>query len=203
MTTIPLTFQTTRARTAQGWQNFYQHRDRFLHEQWRRAKRSDGLRFATYAAADGQSVPCYLDPSDLAQHALVLGATGCGKSSLLEQLARFHFARRQGLALIDLHGDLFERTAAWALKANVPNLVLLDFTKPDFLPGWNPLKSIPNVDPGRHVDLLVGVLRRLYASEQAASWAWGVKVEEIVRHTLRALIESKGLATLVELKSSS
>jgi hypothetical protein len=83
----------------------------------------------------------------------------------------------------------------------MPPVTILDFSQPDALPSWNPLKQIPGVDVGRHVDLLVGVLKRLYADEVASSWAWGVRVEDIIRHLLRAAITSEVMATLVDLKS--
>lgn len=196
---IALRHQTTRTRTLQGLRDFYLARDRFLHEQLRR--HGLGLPFATYAGPAGADVVCWLTPDDLRQHTLVLGATGSGKSSLLEQIARAHFQSRQGVALLDLHGDLFVRTRAFAEERRVPGTVVLDFTRPETLPAWNPLAPIADVETSRHVDLLAGVLKRLYASETAASWAWGVKVEEIIRATLRALIESRVPATLVDIRS--
>lgn len=197
-TLIPLTFDTRRARTRQGWIDFYRARDLFLHEQLRR--QALGLRFGTYKAPDGHEIPVLLTPEDLRAHTLVLGSTGTGKSSLLERLARAHFAAGQGLALIDLHGDLYDRVARMAEDMAVPHLTLLDFTQPEALPSWNPLKQIPDVDVSRHVDYLVGVLKRLYASEKLASWSWGVKVEELMRAALTACIESRTMATLVDLR---
>ncbi|MEO6325609.1 MAG: DUF87 domain-containing protein [Thermoanaerobaculia bacterium] len=198
MAYLPLQFQTASARTRFGWQAFYLARDRFFHEMLRR--RGLGLRFGTYRAPDGKEVDTWLTASDLRTHALVLGSTGSGKSSLLETLARYHFHRGQGLALMDLHGDLFQRTAAWAVQEGVRDLTLLDFTHPASLPGWNPLTKMPGVDPGRQVDLLVSVLKRLFASELASSWAWGVKVEEIMRYGLRACIESDTPVSFAELR---
>ncbi|HXI12038.1 MAG TPA: DUF87 domain-containing protein [Thermoanaerobaculia bacterium] len=196
---LPLTFETRHARTRRGWVDFYRSRDLFLHEMLKR--RGQGLTFGHYVAPDKTTVDAILTPEDIRQHSLILGGTGTGKSSLLEALARFHFAAGQGFVMIDLHGDLFARVAAWAEHGHVPNVTLLDFTKPDAMPSWNPLKQIPDIDVGRHVDLLVGVLKRLYASEKLASWSWGVKVEELMRYALRACIESRTMATLVDLKS--
>lgn len=197
--TLGLRHQTTRTRTLQGLRDFYLARDRFLHEQLRR--HGLGLPFATYDGPDGAEVVCWLTPDDLRQHTLVLGATGSGKSSLLEQIARAHFRSGQGVALVDLHGDLFVRTRAYAEEREIPRLVVLDFTRPESLPAWNVLAAIDDIETSRHVDLLTGVLKRLYASETAASWAWGVKVEEILRATLRAMIESHVPATLVDVRA--
>src|SRR5258706_441237 len=105
--TLALSFQTRSARTRSGWDAFYLARDRFLHEQLRR--RGAGFAFGAYRAPDGHTVETSLTLADLRQHALVLGATGTGKSTLLELLARANVDRGQPFALVDLHGDLFTR----------------------------------------------------------------------------------------------
>jgi len=142
---------------------------------------------------------CFLVPSDLPHHALLLGTTGSGKSSLLETLIRVRFAAKHGLTLLDPHGDLFQRAAAWGLHGGFP-MILLDFSAPETLLAWNLLAPWPDVDPGRQIECLLGVLKRLYADESAASWAWGVKVHEIMNFSLRALLESTSPATLFDLE---
>jgi type IV secretory pathway TraG/TraD family ATPase VirD4 len=195
--TIPLSFDTTPSRARQGWSAFWA-RDPFVQAQMQRK----GIAFGTYKVPGREdAIATHIAPSDMQQHTLILGATGSGKSSLMESLALYHLRQKQGFALIDLHGDLFTRVAAWALVMKPAHLVLLDFTRPELLPGWNPLTEIDGVDVGRHVDFLVGVLKRLYAGEDAASWAWGVKVEELMRHALRACIESASVFSLVDLPS--
>ncbi|HVE70656.1 MAG TPA: hypothetical protein VNI54_04750 [Thermoanaerobaculia bacterium] len=193
---LSLTFDTSTARARQGWAAFWA-RDPFVQAQRNRT----GMAFGTYAVPGGDPITTHLAPSDLLQHTLVLGATGSGKSSLLEHLAQYHVREQRGFTLIDLHGDLFARVAARAVATPPPRLVLIDFTRPETLPGWNLLTRLAGVDIGRHVDLLVGVLKRLYAGEDVASWSWGVKVEEITRYALRACIESAEPITLVELRS--
>ncbi len=184
--TIPLSFDTTPARARQGWAAFWA-RDPFVQSQLQR----QGVAFGTYhVPGREEAIATHIAPSDMHQHTLILGATGSGKSSLLETFALHHLRKHEGFTLVDLHGDLFTRVAAWALTLKTEKLVLLDFTRPELLPGWNPLMEIEGVDVGRHVDLLVGVLKRLYAGEDAASWAWGVKVEELMRYALRACIEA-------------
>lgn len=192
--TFHLAFDTAASRAQQGWAAFWS-RDPFVAAQRDR----QGMAFGTYAVPGGGTVATHIAASDLHQHTLIVGSTGSGKSSLLETFARYHLRERNGFTLIDLHGDLFTRVAAWALFEKVPGLVLLDFTKPDLLPGWNPLTRMDGVDVGRQVDLLVGVLKRLYAGEEAASWAWGVKVEELMRYGLRACIESSSVMSLADL----
>lgn len=183
---MPLSFDTTTAKARKGWSAFWA-RDAFVQTQLQR----QGVAFGTYKVPGrDEAIATHIAPGDMQQHTLILGATGSGKSSLLETFALHHLRKREGFTLIDLHGDLFTRVAAWALALKTKNLVVLDFTRPELLPGWNPLMEIDGVDVGRQVDLLVGVLKRLYAGEDAASWAWGVKVEELMRYALRACIEA-------------
>jgi hypothetical protein len=194
--TLTLRFDTAATRARHGWSRFWQQ-DPFVRAHVSRT----GPAFATYAVPGSAPIAVHLTAEDFRHHTLVLGSTGTGKSSLLEAIAREHLRAARPFALIDLHGDLFTRVAAWALVAKPQRLVLLDFTKPDLIPGWNPLTRIEGMDIGRQVDLLVGVLKRLYADEDAASWAWGVKVHEITRHALRACIESKSPMSPVDLPS--
>jgi len=187
---LHLTFDTRQARDWRAATEFYLARDRFLSAMLRR-RDEGGFPFASYRAADGSAVPCTITGSDLRQHALLLGATGCGKSSLLEAMARALLQRGQTFALLDPHGDLAQRVTGWAHAVGRLPVRVLDFTDPGSLPSWNPLAPMTGVDPGRQVDLLVSVLKRLFSGERAASWAWGVKVEEVARAALRAAIESR------------
>ncbi|HYK05164.1 MAG TPA: hypothetical protein VE974_25670 [Thermoanaerobaculia bacterium] len=191
---ISLTFDTTSSRTKHGWTAFWA-RDPFVQAHRNRK----GFAFGTYAVPGGESIATHLATSDIHQHNLLLGATGTGKSSLLELFARFHLQHDRPFALVDLHGDLFTRVAAWALVTKPERLVILDFARPDLLPSWNPLLAFPGVDAGRQVDMLVSVFKRLYAEEVAASWAWGPKIEELTRYAFRACIESAVPITLVDL----
>jgi len=192
---LALTFETTPARTRQTWAAFWA-RDPFVQSQLQR----EGVAFGTYKVPGrAEVIATHVARTDVQQHTLVLGATGSGKSSLLEALAIHHLREKHAFALIDLHGDLFTRVAAWAIAEKRERLVLLDFTRPDLLPGWNPLIAIPRIDVGRQVDLLIGVLKRLYAGEDAASWAWGVKVEELMRYALRGCIESAAPVTFTDI----
>ncbi|HKO58905.1 MAG TPA: ABC transporter ATP-binding protein [Thermoanaerobaculia bacterium] len=190
----PLAFKTSRATERKSWAAFWA-RDPFVQAHRNRT----AFAFGQYIVPGGEVMATHFSGLDFWKHTLILGATGCGKSSLLDAIARCHLEEERPFALLDLHGDLFQRVAAWALVLKPRGLTLLDFTKPDLLPSWNPLVRMPDVDPGRQVDLLVGILKRLYADETVASWSWGVKAEELLRHALRACIESTKDVNLTDL----
>jgi len=183
---ILLSFDTAASRAREAWAKFWAA-DPFVAAHRKRT----GFAFATYAMPGGTTLAVHLADEDLAQHTLILGATGSGKSSLLETLALHRLRTNRPFALLDLHGDLYSRVASHAAALDAPKVIKIDFTKPDTLPSFNPLAPLPGVDVGRQVDLLVGTLKRLYAGEEAASWAWGVKVEELMRVAIRACIEAR------------
>jgi hypothetical protein len=180
-------------------EQFALDRDGFYAEQ--RARRGHGYAIGTYTLPTRGTVRVHLTPADLDRHILILGGTGTGKSCLLEQLARMSLGSGRGFALIDPHGDTFDRVAAWALDADISDLTILDFTRPELLPGWNPLQPLAGVDPGRQVDLLLGIFKRLYSDDEARSHSFGIKAEEILRYGFRACIESEIPATIDTLRS--
>ena len=198
LTPIAIGFDTRQSREWFRAREFYLARDRFLHAMLKRGDR--GPAFATYRAPDGSKVACPLVGEDLGQHSLVLGATGSGKSSLLEAMSRTLLRIGRSFVLVDPHGDLAGRVGRWVRATGTLTLVSLDFTQPETLPAWNPVARMDGVAPSRQVDLLVTVLKRLYRGETVASWSWGVKTEELMRVSLRALIESGMPLTLLDLE---
>ena len=64
-------------------------------------------------------------------HLYIIGKTGTGKSTLLENMALQDLERGHGFALIDPHGDLVARIAARVPASGRQDVVYLDATDPD------------------------------------------------------------------------
>lgn len=56
---------------------------------------------------DAADQPVAIGPTDRARHMLILGATGVGKSTLMENMIAQDVAAGRGVILIDPHGDLY------------------------------------------------------------------------------------------------
>src|SRR5438552_19137453 len=80
--------------------------------------------------------------ADRRAHLYLIGKTGTGKSTLLENLARQDIRAGNGLALLDPHGDLVER-----IWKDIPLLRRPDciyFNVPDVAHplGFNPMENV-------------------------------------------------------------
>jgi type IV secretory pathway TraG/TraD family ATPase VirD4 len=120
---------------------------------------------------------------DRFSHVYILGKTGTGKSTLLENMALQDLERGNGFALIDPHGDLVERIADRIPPGRLLDVVYLDAADPTQPYGYNPLRR---VRPDR-IALAASGLMEVFAK----MWpeAWGVRMEHILRNVLMALLE--------------
>jgi hypothetical protein len=116
---------------------------------------------------DAQSKPISLEPEDSRIHSHFIGASGSGKSKLVESKVRQYLRHRQGFCLVDPHGQLYEDVRAFAAhEALDRELILLNLSRPgDSIIGFNPFRRAPNGDVSVQVD------RRVTATVHA----WGVK----------------------------
>lgn len=88
--------------------------------------------------------PVYLEPSDLATHLHIVGATGVGKSKFVEYLCRQFLHLSHTFILIDPHANLYEGIIKYCIKNRLAKkLVLFDPTGEDWTVGYDPLKLKP------------------------------------------------------------
>lgn len=122
---------------------------------------------------------------DRAFHMHIIGKTGTGKTTLLENLIRQDIAAGRGLTLIDPHGDLALRVVAYA-RACSRNVIYLDAADPLAPIGYNPLKPIAEA----HIPLAVSGLMEVFKKRFAD--AWGVRMDHVLRNALYAILDTGG-----------
>jgi len=121
---------------------------------------------------------------DRFSHIYLIGKTGVGKSTMLEQMARQDLACGRGFALIDPHGDLAERLLEEAKER--PDTIYFDAADPRQPIGYNPLRRIADNKIPLAASGLLEALRKLWPD------AWGVRMEHVLRNSLYALLEREG-----------
>jgi len=130
-------------------------------------------------------VPFGIRQADRLMHTYAIGATGVGKSTLLETLACGDLDAGRGFALIDPHGDLAEHMHEAVLHSGRPH-IYLDAATPDQPYGFNPLKRVREDKISLAVSGLMDAMKNLWGD------AWGVRMEHVLRNSLYALIERDG-----------
>ncbi len=86
--------------------------------------------------------PVRLDADQRKSHMHVIGASGSGKSKLLEWMIRGDLKAGQGFALLDPHGTLYNDVISYcAHHVHAGDLILLNLSAPDSIVGFNPFRK--------------------------------------------------------------
>ncbi len=129
--------------------------------------------------------------ADRRAYMYVIGQTGTGKSTLLEILIRQDIARGEGVALLDLHGDLAEKVLGGIPEERGRDLLYLDPIASQPL-GLNPLENVPPLKRPLAAAGLLEVFKKIWAD------SWGPRLEHILWNALLVLLDQPS-ATLVVL----
>src|SRR5439155_2915563 len=116
-------------------------------------------------------------------HMYIIGKTGTGKSTLLETLIRQDIQNGEGLALLDLHGDLVEEVSAAAPETRKADLIYFNVADRSNPLGFNPLESVA---PEKRSLAAAGLLD---AFKKIWSDSWGPRLEHILRNAFLALLD--------------
>jgi hypothetical protein len=97
--------------------------------------------------------PLRLAPEDRKTHMHVIGSSGSGKSKFLEWMIRGDLNNRQGFALLDPHGTLYDDVLQYcAHHVLKQDIILLDLSRPGSVIGFNPFQRPAEGDVSVHVD---------------------------------------------------
>lgn len=127
---------------------------------------------------------------DRRRHMYVVGKTGMGKSTLLENLIFSDIQAGAGLAVVDPHGDLAEKVLDFVPSHRVNDVVYFNPSDVDFPIAFNILETVnPEV---RHLVAsgLVGVFKKIWAD------SWGPRLEYVLRNAILALLDYPGSTLL-------
>lgn len=139
-----------------------------------------------FAVSDfrGRRRPFGIRQDDRMAHLFVVGKTGTGKSTLLETFMRADAASGRGFALLDPHGDLYERVKGAIPESRRADTVFFDPADREMPPSWNPLLGIPPERKPLAVANLVETFRKLWSD------SWGPRTEHLLRHSLFVLLDA-------------
>ena len=125
-----------------------------------------------------------LTPEDRLRHALIIGKTGTGKSTVLRNIAVQDIAAGRGFALLDPHGDVAEELLDCIPKSRVNDVVYFNPADLDHPIGFNLLGGVdedarPMVAAG-----VVDAFRHIWRE------SWGPRLEHILYNCCAALLDT-------------
>ncbi len=116
-------------------------------------------------------------------HMYVIGKTGTGKTTLIENMIISDIKAGNGLALIDPHGDLAEDLLNFIPKRRIKETIYFNPSDLEYPIAFNPLEK---VDPDhRHLVCsgLISVFKKIWHE------SWGPRMEHILRNAILALLD--------------
>jgi CxxC-x17-CxxC domain-containing protein len=127
---------------------------------------------------------------DRRRHMYIIGKTGMGKSTIMENMVIEDIRAGRGVALVDPHGDFAEKMIKFIPDERINDVVYFNPADTDYPIAFNVLEE---VDPQyRHLVAsgLVGVFRKLWAD------SWGPRLEYILRNAILAVLDVPGSTLL-------
>lgn len=116
-------------------------------------------------------------------HMYIIGKTGTGKSTLIENMAISDIRMGWGLALVDPHGDLAERILDFIPEKRIEDVIYFNPADLEHPIAFNPLEKVPRDYHHLVVSGLISVFKKIWVS------SWGPRLEHILRHSLFTLLE--------------
>jgi len=113
----------------------------------------------------------------------VIGKTGTGKTTLIENMAISDMRVGNGLALIDPHGDLAEHLLNFIPKRRIEETIYFNPSDLDYPIAFNPLEKVDRDHHHLVASGLISVLKKIWYE------FWGPRMEHILRNAILALLD--------------
>ncbi len=127
---------------------------------------------------------------DRRRHMYLIGKTGMGKSTVLENMIIDDIRAGRGVAVVDPHGDLAEKIIEYIPSNRINDVVYFNPADIDYPIAFN---LVEQVEPHlRHLVAsgLIGVFQKLWAD------SWGPRLEYILRNSILAILDFPGSTLL-------
>ncbi len=127
---------------------------------------------------------------DRRRHVYVLGKTGMGKTTLLENMVLNDIAAGHGVAYVDPHGDTAEKLIDFIPPHRINDVIYFNPADIDFPIGFNILEAVDEKNRTVAAQGLMGVFKKIWPD------VWSARMEHILNNCIMALLEYPGSTML-------
>ena len=138
----------------------------------------------------GKKEPFGIKGVDRGRHMYIIGKTGMGKSTMLENLAVQDIAAGAGMGFIDPHGGTAQTLLDYIPENRFKDVVYFAPFDTEYPMSFNVLEDVGKDQRHLVVSGLMSVFKKIWQD------AWSARMEYILNNTLLALIEYPGSTLL-------
>jgi len=127
---------------------------------------------------------------DRRRHMYIVGKTGMGKTTILENMVLNDIYGGHGVGLVDPHGDFAEKILDYIPPKRINDVVYFNPADIDYPIGFNILETIKPEHKHLVVSGLMGVFKKIWPD------VWSARMEYILNNTILALMDFPGTTLL-------
>jgi CxxC-x17-CxxC domain-containing protein len=127
---------------------------------------------------------------DRRRHMYLIGKTGMGKSTILENMIVEDIRAGRGVAVVDPHGDLAEKVIEFIPSYRVNDVIYFNPADIEYPIAFNVVEQVEAHLRHLVASGLIGVFKKLWAD------SWGPRLEYILRNAILAILDYPGSTLL-------
>lgn len=127
---------------------------------------------------------------DRRRHMYIIGKTGMGKTTLLENLIISDILNGEGCCYIDPHGDTADKILDFIPPHRINDVVYINPADTEFPIAFNVLEAVDENSKSFIASGLISVFKKLWAD------SWGPRLEYILRNAILSLLDYQGSTLL-------
>lgn len=127
---------------------------------------------------------------DRRRHMYLIGKTGMGKSTVLENMIVDDIRAGYGVAIVDPHGDLAEKIIEYIPTHRIQDVVYFNPSDINYPIAFNVVEQVDAHLSHLVASGLIGVFQKLWAD------SWGPRLEYILRNAILAILDFPGSTLL-------
>ena len=117
-------------------------------------------------------------------HMYIIGKTGTGKSTLMENMIIDDIVEGRGMAVVDPHGSLIQHVLEFIPASRLQDVIYFNPADHDHPVGFNLLENVNPEQKNIVASGVVGIMEKIFGEV-----SWGPRLEYILRNVILALLE--------------
>jgi hypothetical protein len=127
---------------------------------------------------------------DRRRHVYIVGKSGTGKSTLIENMVINDINAGRGVIVVDPHGEMVDKIVTCIPDERKHDVIIFDPADREFPIAFNLLEAVDDDFKGLVASGFVGIFKKIFGE------SWGPRLEHILRNTVLALLDYPGSTML-------